>query len=646
MRNMKMQKLSFYCATAVILFFSIFMCRSTFAATHWVSSSGTATWANCTGVAPLTGTATCSLGTANNNAAAGDLVYLRAGTYDAGGGVGIQPQNSGTSSARITFEAYTGETPTITDGSDPFWLSVSYVTLNGITFSGQFASTWGRIDQGASHDEIVNCNFTTNGGGGMEFLVTGAANKKWVTNNWIHGNTFTVTGKANGDGGAGCTDGGGDVMDIGVAYGTYSGNSNDNDNNNTVENNVFDHAPHAELENYGLYTVMRNNVFHNEPWSPGCKSWTNDPVYSALNPNDTAMNGMFGHRNSEFDDDYTRPATYVLIEGNRFGFAGVNQANDGADGLTLAAPQNIVRYNFMFAAMNPGLLLKGKQNGGNGSFGNGGTYNRVYNNTFYQEGWGYAWGLTCGLVTCPWPESAVSLYEAGSGQGNVLKNNIFYLSAGYTTFGSDVMDKGEPSNGWAEVTYTINNWCSGTQKGGNTDASGNTGCSKSGNPMFNNPDLSNPASTTLPDLSLQSTSPAIDGGASLTTTTNAGNNSTSLSVADALYFQDGTWGADISKPPAGMGGTLQADWIAIGTVSNVVQISSVSYGTTTSTAGSITLASPMTWASGAPVWLYKKSDGSVVLAGAAPDYGASEYGTTGQPQPPVSVKTNVQPVTN
>ncbi len=62
------------------------------------------------------------------------------------------------------------------------------------------------------------------------------------------------------------------------------------------------------------------------------------------------------------------------------------------------------------------------------------------------------------------------------------------------------------------------------------------------------------------------------------------------------------------------------DWLAIGTVKNTVQIASIDYSSNT-----ISLASPMTWADGASVWLYKNSQGEIVLRGSAPDYGASEY---------------------
>ena len=45
----------------------------------------------------------------------------------------------------------------------------------------------------------------------------------------------------------------------------------------------------------------------------------------------------------------------------------------------------------------------------------------------------------------------------------------------------------------------------------------------------------------------------------------------------------------------------------------------------------MTLASPLTWADGAQVWLYRKSDGARVLVGAGPDFGASENGAVAPP---------------
>ncbi len=643
-------------ATCICTMFLLFVCL-TFpgvarAQTYWVSPTGAAAWSSCTGSTPLSGASACSVATANSNAAAGNTVYFRNGNY---GAVTIQPVNSGTGiSNRIIFSAYTDETPTLTNGNPDVELSGnSYIVMNGFTFNNT-TNIIARVENGANHNELVNNAFNnTDGGNGLAaslLYMTGVtspteASPQWVTHNWIHNNTFTVTGQALGTGGLGCTDGGNDDVWIGSDYTAGV----ESDNYNTFENNIMSHGPHMLLSTYGSYLVVRNNVMHNEPWSSGCadNSQTgayNSYTYSSSNPNYSSYNGMFSHRNFQTSTDDTRTGTYILIEGNRLGYAGVNQANDGAEDLTIASPQNIVRYNFMYASMNPGILFKYQFSSGVGNGGHGGTYNRVYNNTFYQNGYGYPWALTygaknCNMSYCPWPESAVSIYlgcggtqtagGCGSGLGNWLVNNIFYLSAGYTTFHYDVLDKGTPSTGWPEIN-AVHNWCTGSQT--STDGNGNVGCSANGNPSFNNPDLTNPSSTTLPDLSEQSSSPTIDGGTYLTTATNAGNGSTTLTVADALYFQDGTWGSSLAKASAGLCGTMRPDWIAIGTVTNVVQISVVSYGTYNSPAGTITLASPMTWSNGAPIWLYSKSDGAGVLVGAAPDYGASEYGAVQPPQ--------------
>ena len=67
-------------------------------------------------------------------------------------------------------------------------------------------------------------------------------------------------------------------------------------------------------------------------------------------------------------------------------------------------------------------------------------------------------------------------------------------------------------------------------------------------------------------------------------------------------------------------GIVDADHIAIGEVGTTVQISSINYSTNT-----ITLAGGILRSENDPVWLYKDSDGTVVLYGSAPDMGAEEY---------------------
>jgi hypothetical protein len=183
-----------------------------------------------------------------------------------------------------------------------------------------------------------------------------------------------------------------------------------------------------------------------------------------------------------------------------------------------------------------------------------------------------------------------------SNTGNRLKNNLYYsnyqLYTGYT----------------ANQTYT-NEWNGDVQ----------------GNPLFVNASTTPPddkTDSTLPNLDLQAGSPAKDAGGALTTVANADTGSgTSLVVSDAGYFQDGTF-----APP----GTVQADWIAVGTVSNTVQISSINFSTNI-----ITLANSVSRSDGQSVWPYKKSDGARVLYGTAPDAGAYEVPQAYSPSAPL-----------
>lgn len=619
------------------------------AATHWVSPTGSAAWGSCVGASPLYGTAACPISTALSSAQSGDTIYLRAGSYNRSSNNGIQPANSGTSSSSmIKFWAYNNETVIFT-GTGTYALLLegnSYISIKGITFSGNGWGGWATIHRNSTHNEVANNSFISTDGARLFFIgavdPTEATNYGWATHNWIHGNTFTQSGQGHGTQGRGCTDGGYDTMRIGGEYGSggWPGGIDQN-YNNTVEDNFFEHAEHASLDSYGAKTVIRNNIFHNEPWSSGCP-YTSvvPPTYSSSNPNYSAYNGLYGHRNLHITEDYNRVATYMLVEGNRLGYASPNQNTGGVENFAIGAPQNILRYNYSYGSLSGGFTLKWNWNSGLNAGGHGGTYNRIYNNTIYQSGYGYPLGLTYINANAPYANTAVSLYDnAASGVGNVLKNNLFWQSGGYTAWHADVMwetvyGTSPPFTvygGWPNLE-AVSNWCSGAQTA--TGGDPNKGCTATGDPRFSNPSLANPGSTVLPDLSLQSGSSAIDGGTWLTNATNSGSGSTTLTVADALYFQDGTWGSDLAKSSTGLGGTMQADWIAIGTVGNTVQISSVTYGTYSSPAGTVTLASPMTWSNGAQVWLYKKSDGAVVLSGVAPDYGASEYAAGNNPPLP------------
>ena len=130
------------------------------------------------------------------------------------------------------------------------------------------------------------------------------------------------------------------------------------------------------------------------------------------------------------------------------------------------------------------------------------------------------------------------------------------------------------------------------------------------------------------DLSLRAGSPAIGAGGPLTTVASSDSGSgASLVVTNAGFFQDGY----------GISG-VQSDWIRIGSTANV-QISSINYSTNT-----ITLASSVSRSVGDPVYLYKDSNGRVVLNGTNPDIGAYQTGSQAQTQP--IPPTNLQAIVN
>jgi hypothetical protein len=586
-----------------------------FAETYWVSPAGRATWTTCQSPADP-GSNYCSLKTANNNATAGDTVYLKGGTYTVSDteygryGGAVNPARSGTVTNKITYAAAAGETPTLvqTAGSYIYGLRLgdpvthAYIKVDGITFSN-FASM-AYITNYSNHNEITNCTFksdTGREGGGfvmMPLCPGGNSFKCNVTHNWIHHNVFSKAVKSEVCGGSE----GSDLFRLGPAC---CGTDADGEcNYNTLEDNLFEYGGHSTLETFGRFLVIRNNVFHNEPWVSTSYVTGSPCDYPATNYTNPAYNGYYGHRNLETADDWVRPAIYNLIEGNRFGYASTNPNNAGATNYEVSAPKQIIRYNYFYGAMNMGLYFKygsgapgtpGKAGGG----GWGGVYNRVFNNTMYHNGYGYPFYETCRHSNCP--EDLAGIVVGGSSFGNIVKNNLAYDNRSYYKYGADIILRGGhhpiPSN----IARVVNNWQ--TSKG---------------DPKFVNPDLTNTKSRTLPDLTLQSSSRAIDGGTHLTEAKGSGNNSTTLVVNDALYFQDGTWGSDLARS------NLHADWIAIGTVTNAVQIYSVNYDTNT-----INLKSPMKWSNGAKIWLYKKSDGAHVLYSSAPDFGAYEFNPGG-----------------
>ncbi|MDD5702479.1 MAG: ubiquitin-activating E1 FCCH domain-containing protein [Dehalococcoidales bacterium] len=504
----------------------------------------------------------------------------------------------------------------LTDGSACEVGSVTPTTITCGTASGDLA--WGTNNTWTIGDSYrVSPNL-----GGMQSAIDYGSNNNWFHHNIVRDNgAFTWRDDT-------------ELMRVGIEIVGTSTSALDFSDNNTIEYNHLYHGGHHVLGvNGGRYNVIKNNYIHNEGWfvdngylEHGCGDKTN---------------GVCGY----IDMFCTAPRTYggiSLFEGNAIGYGAqyggphmITGASGG--GVTLGTSDNIYRYNDHFSNVSSGLRLAGSIQYG--------TYNKVYNNTFYRNGYNessYGNSVEDDAYLYDSSRIGINFYETDTAKvhHNVVKNNLFYLN-------------------WAErnrtstMYYPALNAVSAVMDGANTvtnnfyvrDSSYLYGVSRSTpgyesgysvetNPLFVDPDVTTPLGenvwTTIganaykllkPNLSLKTGSTAIDQGTYLTLANGAVTNNNVLTVDDAGYFQDGSWGSSLA--------TLNADWIAIGTVDNVVQISSINYVTNT-----ITLASTKTWADNAPVWLYKKSDGTRVLYDTKPDMGAHEYSEASEITPP------------
>lgn len=530
------------------------------AATHYVSPTGSATWANST-VAETP----CSLATANSNATAGDTVILADGDY----GTNLAPTHAGTAGSRLVFQAATkwgaiikDPTPFITNRQNGILLNYSYITVDGIkvdgttfTATGENHALWNSWS-GVTGLEIKNCWFV----GVMKSILA------YATHSWIHDNLFDASGTCGAA--PSCNTYGGGFMLGSTSAGQYG-----HAGNNTVEDNTMQYGGHHNLETFTWYNVIRNNHFHNEGNFTGPEGCTYGPD----------SNGKYGDRNIQIYDYAGSDGTFNLIEGNRFSASGAPSDDDGGDGFTLTAPKNILRYNSIVNSQNNGLLFKmGYNSSGNNNrvFNNTITYNGRYDNTGPQ-----------------WQGYGIRFYSSTPpASGNVIKNNIIY------------------SNTTGDIAHT--------DKGGVNTATANTftknHLNATGNPLFTDTTHTDLTSAVLPDLNLQSSSPAIDAGTYLTLANGAAAEATTtLVVDDSLYFQAGS--AATTTPMGSSLSSVAGDFIKIGT-NEAVQITDINHATNT-----ITLASAQTWADNAEIRLYKKSDGVQVLYGNETDIGAYEY---------------------
>lgn len=492
---------------------------------YWVSADGQAVWANCKGALPMNGSSACSLSTANANANAGDTIYLRGGIYT---NQIIQPTNSGTSdSNRIIYMSYNHENVTIRDSAYGIYIyKKSYITVNDINFYNlrRFMRIY------AGHYNTISYNdFDTRSpesGDWVGALIADDYNDSTPasensTYNWVHHCTFYrwIYGSyAEHRGG---------LLDIG----SWDDDPVDESYYNLIEDNIFAYGGHHTLGVYSKYNVIRNNYFHNE---------TNAANWAYEGYRDSITEGPAGG--------------YNLYEGNRFGY-------NGASGLALRTPYNLIRFNLFYHSHSGGLQVVSSAAGQDHA-----DYNRIYRNTFYHNGHQQEDpGFQGGMYFANWSNQ--------SPVGNIVKGNIFYDNKINT-----VTYEGKVDAQVVEDNYD----------------------QASADPKFVNLTSIDPNNPYLPDLHLQPGSPCIDSGPYPTRITSAAGSGLQFQVEDARYFIDG-WGI-----PQVQGDEIQ---LSDGQRARIVNINYAS--------NLITVDKVLTWTQDQGI--------SLPYQGEAPDYGAYEF---------------------
>lgn len=448
---------------------------------------------------------------ANQTLVAGDTVYIKAGTYTSY----IAPIRSGTESSRITYRAFGSDIVAIQNASYGILIEGnSYITVQGVNFYNLDRFVY--LANNANHNIIAFCNFDAGrnvGWSGSEIVGSSSYN-------WIHHCRFSKYGYYTDDD-IGC------ILDIGNEEST-----SDLTGHNLIEDNIMFHGGHHVLGVYGMYNVIRNNYFHNEPWSMGTAASDRGAI-------------LYGDRNLSVAG-YPENSGRNLFEGNQIGYSSDPPDNIGASGMALLTAYNIVRFNRFYHNDRAGLSLSLTS-----SYYSDIVYNKVYNNTFFHNG-----------INTEDPNDHMN---SGIGFGiysgthiikyNAFKNNLLYRHrVPYGTYDVSLADQ----------TFA-GNWDGDAQ----------------GNPQFVSASeiLGDPMDSGLPDLHLQSSSPCKDAGTYLTTITSASASGTGFQVADAGYFLDG-WGI-----PGVDGDEIQI----VGTFQKA-RITHVDYGTNT-----ITVNAALTW---------------------------------------------------
>jgi hypothetical protein len=457
-----------------------------------------------------------TIGKANSTLQAGDIVYIRAGTYD---NQYIAPTNSGSVNNYITYKNYDGEEAIITGGvysgltyTQIYLNSVSYIKLDGLRFYYP-KYQWGFV-KGSRHVKIENCVFDNVTGSSVaydSFRIINSdyfqfVNTTWNTDDvpWKNGNIqndlvsvfdishFLFLNCTFGDASHasfGFTRGKGESAGVGPYVheeGDYI----------VFKNCLFDNKWRSALGTWanqmrllidGCTFKQIGKANHQCPWE-GDRNRVTPAMYSSTRYSVYRNNTVYGSDTSIFLRAGLMARTYHKCDHNWF-YNNTLYDTDRCDGHA----GGILRY--------AGCAIYGEAPDANYPI-----ENNVFMNNIFWKIEGDALGRQ------------LDVYGHGYPRNNTIKHNIFG-----NPDGSSIRARWNKTSTIAVLETEHEDWISGG------------GTHYEFDPLFVDPDAEHP------DFALQESSPAIDSGTWLTTiTSTTATDQTSITVQDATPFYSGS----------------------------------------------------------------------------------------------------------
>lgn len=446
---------------------------------YWVSPTGASSWAGAQSPSALSGTACASITTMNANVTAGDTVNFRTGNYT----TQINPgaSGSGTVSARVTLQAYNGESVTMSNINNYAidLTGMDYYFINDINMQSNFGAI---LMAGSDFNTVTNVLWT-------DF--------KFEAGNWwnairislsSHHNVFVDMEASE----CGSEEGGDDVGRV-MALGTE--NTTDLSTNNLFLRCTFARGGHDTVTVFSRFNRFQDCHFYNDVWYP-------------------TSGALYGNRNVAIDGPGGLTSQGWNIFDNCTFFRAAPPADAvGVASFTIRSHRNIIRRCRFVDGADAGININ--RAGYHDSQWSPQTlvaYNYVYHNTVVNN------GINTGNTDDD-RTAGMTFNDDSDGSPpvatNSILNNIFWDNVDDRAFGFE----GVTSN---DNTFAGN-------------------LAESADPLFvdwNVADL-DPDNPTAHDFTLTSSSPAINAGSFLTTITSATGSGTSFVVGDAGFFTDG-----------------------------------------------------------------------------------------------------------